>query len=94
MTLNFRANMAEVVRLTRAGRLSDAVSVLQNRSPKPAPEGSETSDRQAGQPPLGQGEPSLEHSLPGGLRKLLQHLTSPGASPGLFKRPLHPGPDV
>jgi poly(hydroxyalkanoate) depolymerase family esterase len=46
MTLNLNANMAEVTRLTRAGRLAEAMALLQGRPQKPnTPEAPEGHDR-------------------------------------------------
>jgi poly(hydroxyalkanoate) depolymerase family esterase len=39
MTLNLNASMAEVTRLTRAGRLAEAMALLQKPTPPEAPEG-------------------------------------------------------
>jgi poly(hydroxyalkanoate) depolymerase family esterase len=91
MTLNFKANMAEVVRLTRAGRLSEAVALLHNRSPRPnSGEEPQGSDRQQKPPAF---EP-VEPHLGGGLRNILKQVASLGTSPGLYRRLPHPAPDL
>jgi hypothetical protein len=58
MILNLNASMAEVTRLTRAGRLTEAMAILQGSPPKPkAPQSDDR--RPTENPPSGR--PSNRH---------------------------------
>jgi poly(hydroxyalkanoate) depolymerase family esterase len=78
MALNLNLNMAEITRLTRAGRLADAMALLRGRPVQPnSPAAAKTADQQA---------PALR---PQGLRKFVDGLGKLGASPHGFLQP-HP----
>jgi len=79
MSFNMNLNMAEITRLTRAGRLAEAMALLRGRPAQPNPS--------AAPKPVDPQGPALG---PQGLRRFLDGLGKLGASPQGLSRPPTP----
>ena len=83
MSFNMNLNMAEITRLTRAGRLAEAMALLRGR---PAPPNSSAAPK-----PVDPQGPALG---PQGLRRFLDGLGKLGASPQGLAHPRPPTPPI
>jgi len=83
MSFNMNLNMAEITRLTRAGRLAEAMALLRGRPAQPNPS--------AAPKPVDPQGPALG---PQGLRRFLDGLGKLGASPQGLAHPRAPTPPI